>query len=92
MNMAADRIPHLPNVTALWCRWSKVMNHRVKLGMRRRDAEISTTEDMIKKVPAAFAGVRFNDLVQAFCECEEGYDIPLWLLLYHDPKQHDNQD
>jgi len=86
MNSAADRIQHLPNVTALWFRWSQVMNHRAK-SMSRTDAEISTTEDMIAKVPMAFAGVKFNALAQAFNACEEGYDIPLWLLLYHDPKQ-----
>lgn len=85
MNTAAERLPHLPNVTALWFRWSQVMNHRAK-SMSRTDAEVSTTEDMINKVPFAFAGVKFHALLQAFRACEEGQDVPLWLLLYHDPR------
>jgi hypothetical protein len=54
--------------------------------MSRTDAEVSTTEDMINKVPMAFKGVKFSDLLQAFRASEEGYDIALYSLLYHDPR------
>jgi len=77
-----ERQARLPNVTALWYHWQRLVERRVNGGMRREDAESGTTDEMIAKGGAMFADIDPAKLTEAMVACNDGCDELLYTLLY----------